>query len=74
MQAGIAARAWMLVGIVARVQMPVGTVAWAQTQAETQHSLANQGIVRALGPMIIISHVMLHSPELLYGLCLPDVQ
>ena len=64
----------MLVGIVARVQMPVGTVAWAQTQAETQHSLANQGIVRALGPMIIISHVMLHSPELLYGLCLPDVQ
>src|SRR5712691_7029190 len=66
-QAGTAAWVRMQVGTAAWARMQAGTVVWAQTQGQ-QRSLANQDIVRALGPIIIISHVTLHSPELLYPL------
>src|SRR5712691_6379399 len=56
---GTAAWVWIQAGTAAWVRMQVGTVVWVQTQGQ-QRSLANQDIVRALGPIIIISHVTLH--------------
>ncbi len=72
MQAGTVAWVRMQAGTAAWTRMQAGTAAWAWTQVGTvvrvrtqgqRRGLANQDIVT----INIISHVTLHSPELLYG-------